>query len=430
MSFLNRQQYNVMTTTNNIPHGYKESALGIIPSDWEVKRLGESYVVQGGFAFKSELFSEEGTPIIRISNLPQDKAYVDISDCVYYPQNENIKGQFIVNNGALLIAMSGATTGKTAIYNDDKIAYLNQRVGIFKQKNKTLVYEYMIRLINSDYFKRQLIPLLIAGAQPNIAPHDIERMKFPLPPLSEQKKIAEVLGVWDMAIEKQTRLIEQLEWRKKGLMQQLLTGKKRLPGFSEKWKEVKLGKYFSQITDVNDGRDYIPMTISAKLGLVSQTDKFDRVIAGESLKKYTLLHKGDFAYNKGNSNLYEMGCIYRLREKSAIVPFVYICFRGDKNVNGEFYQQYFINHGLDRQLKKVITSGARGDGLLNVNKKDFFNVVIPYPSLAEQTAIAEILTSADNEIAHHRQKLEQLRTQKRGLMQQLLTGKKRVTLNY
>ena len=121
-----------------------------------------------------------------------------------------------------------------------------------------------------------------------------------------------------------------------------------------------------------------------------------------------------------------MGCIYHLNEESALVPFVYICFRSKGSVNIDFYSQFFINHGLDRQLKKIITSGARGDGLLNVDKKDFFALNVPYPTIEEQTAIAEVLTAADREIELAKEKLDRLRRQKRGLMQQLLTGKKRI----
>jgi type I restriction enzyme S subunit len=186
---------------------------------------------------------------------------------------------------------------------------------------------------------------------------------------------------------------------------------------------------FDEVVESNNNQTHEIMTISAKLGLISQKEKFDRIIAGDSLKKYTLLKEGDFAYNKGNSNLYEMGCIYQLEKiKSALVPFVYICFRPTNKCFSTFYKHWFQNHGLDRQLKRIITSGARGDGLLNVNNKDFFSLLLPYPSLAEQTAIANILSAADDEIGKEKGKLAALRSQKKGLMQVLLTGKKRVKI--
>jgi type I restriction enzyme S subunit len=264
----------------------------------------------------------------------------------------------------------------------------------------------------------------------HIYPSDLSKIKIPLPPLPEQKAIAQVLSTADTAIHTTEKLIAQKELRKKWLIQKLLTGKKRLKGFGGEWKEKKLGKLFNQIKNVNDGGDtHSIMTISSKLGLISQEDKFDRVIAGDSLKKYTQLVKGDFAYNKGNSKTYPMGCIYRLEEKeSALVPFVYICFSSTDLVDGLFYKHWFLAHGLDRQLNRIITSGARGDGLLNVNNDDFFGLKIIFPPKAEQTAIALVLQAADKEISLLKAKADKLREQKKGLMQVLLTGK--VRLNF
>ena len=216
--------------------------------------------------------------------------------------------------------------------------------------------------------------------------------------------------------------------QKKALMQQLLTGKKRLKGFEGEWKRVRLGEAFNEITATNDGGDsHSIMTISSRLGLISQEDKFDRVIAGDSLKKYTQLKRGDFAYNKGNSKTYQMGCVFQLEEKeSALVPFVYICFSPTEKVHSTFYKQWFFAHGLDRQLRRIISSGARGDGLLNVDSEDFFKLVIPFPPKQEQMAIARFLQSADKEIQLLQAKAAKLKEQKKGMMQVLLTGKKRL----
>ncbi|MBU6343054.1 MAG: restriction endonuclease subunit S, partial [Bacteroidetes bacterium] len=196
------------------------------------------------------------------------------------------------------------------------------------------------------------------------------------------------------------------------------------------WKEVRMKDVFKEIKASNDGEiGHIVMTISSKLGLVSQEDKFDRVIAGDSLKRYTQLKRFDFAYNKGNSKTYQMGCVYQLEEKqSALVPFVYICFSPTEKVHSTFYKHWFYGHGLDRQLKKIISSGARGDGLLNVNSDDFFNLKIPLPSVAEQTAIAHILQTADQEIQLLKAQVAKVKEQKKGIMQVLLTGKIRLKI--
>ena len=376
-------------------------------------RLSDVCTLINGRAYKqNELLSKGKYKILRVGNFFTNDSWY-FSDMELDPNKYAYKGD-------LLYAWSASFGPR--FWTGDKVIYHYHIWKICNLKGINQQYLYFFLDYDASLLQRDTQ----GGTMHHITKENMEKRFIPVPPLAEQRKIAEVLGVWDKAIEKQARLIEKLALRKRALMQRLLSAKLRLPGFSEPWKEHKIADLFSPINDTNDGQEHIPMTISAKSGFISQKDKFDRVIAGDSLQRYILLKKGDFAYNKGNSNLYEMGCIYHLNEESALVPFVYICFRSKGSVNIDFYSQFFINHGLDRQLKKIITSGARGDGLLNVDKKDFFALNVPYPTIEEQTAIAEVLTAADHEIELAKEKLERLRRQKRGLMQQLLTGKKRV----
>ena len=407
-----------MTTKNNIPAGYKDSAVGIIPQEWEVSTLGKLVSITSGESPSLFNLREIGKyPYIKVEDMNNCEKYQLLSR--EYTDDERCaiqKGSIIFPKRGAAITNNKVRIAACPVYMDSNMMAITP--------NDLVCGDYL-------YFKityEQLFKIADTSTIPQINNKHIIPYKICLPPMEEQRKIAEILGVWDEAIEKQSRLIEKLELRKRALMQRLLTGRTRLPGFTTPWQKRRMKDCFEHITDTSNGCEYLPMTISARLGLISQKDKFDRVIAGDSLKKYTHIQKGDFAYNKGNSNLYEMGCIYRLKEQDAVVPFVYICFRHKKNVIGEFYQHYFINHGLDRQLKRIITSGARGDGLLNVDKTDFFELEIVYPPIAEQKAIAEVLTAADDEIVTHRKKLDALRLQKRGLMQQLLTGKTRVKI--
>lgn len=415
-----------MTAKNNIPKGYKYSAMGIIPQEWEVKYLGDLLSrLANGLTYDVSVTS--GYPVSRIETISSGEinyskvGYIDnVVECELYKMQ---KGDILYSH-----INSLAHVGKVAYYDGKQELYHGMNLLLMRVNDmvdSNYLYAYM--LTSQAKHIAQVIAKPAVN-QASISINDIRKIKLPVPPMEEQRKIAEILGVWDEAIEKQSRLIEKLELRKRALMQRLLIGRTRLSGFNTQWQKRRMKDCFEHITDTSNGCEYLPMTISARLGLISQKDKFDRVIAGDSLKKYTHIQKGDFAYNKGNSNLYEMGCIYRLKEQDAVVPFVYICFRPKQNVIGEFYQHFFINHGLDRQLKRIITSGARGDGLLNVDKTDFFELEIVYPPIAEQKAIAEVLTAADNEIDTHRKRLEALRLQKRGLMQQLLTGKIRVKI--
>jgi len=188
--------------------------------DWEEKNLRDIIKLQGGNAFKSSQFKREGIPIIRISNISNKTKYLDLKKLVYYSEQKN-DVNYIISKGDLLIAMSGATTGKSSISNFDVKAYLNQRVGLFKSKTTELEYGFLIQFVFSKIFLRQLDGVLVAGAQPNISSKDIENFKCELPQLKEQKKIANFLSSLDSKIDLVSTQIENTKAFKKGLLQQM-----------------------------------------------------------------------------------------------------------------------------------------------------------------------------------------------------------------
>lgn len=253
----------------------------------------------------------------------------------------------------------------------------------------------------------------------------LEHLEILLPPLAEQKKIAAILSTWDKAIEATDKLLENARQQKKALMQQLLTGKERLPGFEGEWAIKKIKNISSQVHTKSDGNQYPILTISSLRRFVTQEEKYSRYMAGESIKNYTLLKKGEFAYNKGNSKTYQYGCVFDLYE-SGLVPNVYVCFKLNHENSIEFFRYMFEADCLHNQLEGLVNTGVRNNGLLNIKPKDFFNTYLLCPSPPEQQAIARVLTTADKEIDALTQKAALLRQEKRALMQQLLTGKKRV----
>jgi type I restriction enzyme S subunit len=170
------------------------------------------------------------------------------------------------------------------------------------------------------------------------------------------------------------------------------------------------------------------MTISAKSGFLLQSDKYARDMAGFSVENYVVLHAGDFAYNKGNSLRSPQGCIFRLDQDKALVPHVYFCFSLNEGLHADFFVHLFESGYLNHQLSRLINSGVRNDGLLNLDPEDFFNCRVPLPTCKEQMHIAEALGNFKNEIELYGKKVELLKAQKRGLMQKLLTGAWRVKL--
>lgn len=185
----------------------------------EYHRIGDFYKVQGGFAFKSEYFCDDGTPVIRISDINEGKVTVD--DAVYYPKDIKIDNRYNLQKGDLLIAMSGATTGKTGVCKFDGYAYLNQRVGKFISTDTTMSIEYLAMIVDSDSFSKSLLNLLVAGAQPNISPMDIESIIVPVFSSPIRKTITDILlGINRSILIQEELLCKSLEM-KAGLLQQL-----------------------------------------------------------------------------------------------------------------------------------------------------------------------------------------------------------------
>ncbi len=185
--------------------------------EWEDKKLLNVIAIQNGYAFKSNLFSEKGMPIIRITDI--NKSTVK-KGTVYYPESIEINERFKIKQYDILIAMSGATTGKVGKYISEKPSLLNQRIGKFVMKKGT-DNNFMFTYLNSLYFKKELSKLLVAGAQPNISSQDIENINLFIPINEEQRKIGEFFNEIDELMEKQSSKIAVLKQRKKGFLQKM-----------------------------------------------------------------------------------------------------------------------------------------------------------------------------------------------------------------
>jgi type I restriction enzyme, S subunit len=198
----------------------------VVPDGWEIKRLGEYVKLQGGNAFKSSEFQDIGVPIVRISNIKG--GVVDLSDVVCYQRSSEFNN-FSLQKGDVLLAMSGATTGKIGLYKYSAEAYLNQRVGRFLNKSsESIDIRFLYQLVQTQKFTKNVLIDAIGGAQPNISSSQVEGIMYAFPPLPEQQKIASILSSMDSYIEEKQRKLEQTQSLKKSLMQDLLTGKVRV----------------------------------------------------------------------------------------------------------------------------------------------------------------------------------------------------------
>ncbi|WP_242430094.1 restriction endonuclease subunit S [Enterococcus faecalis] len=176
----------------------------------------------------------------------------------------------------------------------------------------------------------------------------------------------------------------------------------------------------------NDGRMDLPtLTISAGQGWLNQKDRFSGNIAGKEQKNYTLLLKNELSYNHGNSKLAKYGAVFLLKTyEEALVPRVYHSFKSTKNSDPDFLEYIFATKKPDKELGKLVSSGARMDGLLNINYDDFSNIKINIPHVHEQKKISNLLRKIDNTITLHQRKLEQLKELKTAYLQVMFVSMK------
>ena len=263
----------------------------------------------------------------------------------------------------------------------------------------------------------------------NLASINSTQLKdFPvlLPPLPEQQKIAQILSTWDKAIEKLDALIAAKQKRKKALMQQLFTGKKRFAGFErEEWKLTRLMKLLQEEKARN--KDFSinrVLSVTNHSGFVLPEEQFSRQVASSDLSNYKIVSKGQFGYNPSRINV---GSFARLDsyEVGVLSP-MYIVFSIDeRKLNSDFFLNWMSSH----EAKQRIISSTQGSVRDSVGFDALSSFHIKLPAIEEQQKIASVLSAADTEIETHKKKLAALKEQKKGLMQQLLTGKKRVKVD-
>ena len=193
----------------------------------------------------------------------------------------------------------------------------------------------------------------------------------------------------------------------------------RFKGYTNDWEQRKLGEVCSRVQG-NDGRMDLPtLTISAANGWMNQEDRFSGNIAGKEQKNYTLLHKGELSYNHGNSKLAKYGTVFSLQSyKEALVPRVYHSFKVEEG-SPDFLEYYFATKLPDRELGKLISSGARMDGLLNIGYNEFMEIQMLFPLVEEQKQISNYFRNLDHLITLHQRKCDQAKKLKKYMLQKM-----------
>lgn len=371
-----------------------------VPENWVWVRLGAVCFFENGYTFKSDKFSsEKGIPVIRISNIKENN--VDLDDCIKTLE-ENIDEKFIVHQGDLLIAMSGATTGKNGVYMSANIAYLNQRVGNIKVKNKELLIEKFRNFYIAN-MQNEILNTAYGGAQPNISSQKMSVMTFPLPPLSEQQRIVErieeLFAKLDEAKERLQEVAESFAVRKAAILHKAFTGELtqqwRLEnGVSdESWEEKTIGeicsslKYGTSKKSSDDGEVVVLRMGNLQNGEIDWSN-LAYTSDEEDIKKY-LLKSGDVLFNRTNSpELVGKTSIYR-GEMPAIYAGYLIKLDYEKNIVVGDYLNYYLNSSKAKEYyMQVKTDGVSQS---NINAKKIGEFEIPLPTLSEQHEIVRLI---------------------------------------
>ncbi|EJH0664049.1 restriction endonuclease subunit S [Escherichia coli] len=406
----------------------------MVPKGWEIKHLSELASKISDGIHKTPLYADTSEIyFINGNNLKSGSIVIqDSTKCV--DENDAINHRKDLGVRTLLMSING-TIGNLAYYRGENVvlgksaSYINIKDSV----NLDFIYYVLSSSKTQAFYESELTGTTIR----NLSIKSIKSTEILTPPLPEQKKIAQILLTWDNAISVTEKLLTNSQQQKKALMQQLLTGKKRLldengTRFSETWKLYALSELFQRVTTKNNGKSNNVVTISGQHGLIKQEDFFKKTVASDTLDGYFLLKKGQFAYNKSYSNGYPMGAIKRLnRYPEGVVTTLYICFEltTPKKSCGDYWEHYFESGLLNNSLSQIAHEGGRAHGLLNVKPSDFFSLKVAVPGFEEQQKIASVLSAADTEISTLEKKLACLKDEKKALMQQLLTGKRRVKVD-
>ena len=203
--------------------------------------------------------------------------------------------------------------------------------------------------------------------------------------------------------------------------------KLRFPGFDEPYRSTQLGGIASLVNRTDPKSNAPIMMLSAGNGFIMQSEKYSRDNAGQSLKKYILLKQGELAYNHGASKAKQFGCCYELTEPEARIPYVYHCFKINDHEYTPYVAMALNNAKMDKQLKRLVSSSVRMDGLLNISFEDYMSVTLRLPPFNEQKRIADFLQKIDVRIAAQEKLLTSLKKYKRGLISEILKQKLAIT---
>lgn len=403
-----------------VPEGYKKVKMWMCPVEWKVTTLNTAADVGQGYTFKREY---QGQSVgrwnyFKVADIGLKNTGIYLSSAINKVDDSLIKqmGCKPFSAGSIVFPRVGAAllNNNKRILLQDSIVDDNVLVLTVKDVftcNNIFLYYLLSRLRLEDWCNSGLVPVINSKT--------VLKQTVNLPPIEEQQKIAAILTTQDKVIELKEKRFAEKQRQKKYLMQQLLTGKKRLPGFSGEWSFLKAKEIFQNVSDKDHNGDLPVLSSTQDKGIVPR-DEVDIDIKYDtcSLVNYKKVSKGNFVISLRS---FQGGIEYSTY--TGLVSPAYTILSSRKEISDEYYKQFFKSTDYINRLN-VAVYGIR-DGK-QVSYEDFGRLRIPYPPIKEQDAIAEVLSTADHEIDLLQQDIEQEKQKKKALMQLLLTGIVRV----
>ena len=387
---------------NKINKGYKQTKVGIIPEDWEVVKLGEICNFFKGKGISKDDLSENGTPCIRYGELYT--TYDEQIEKIYSKTNLNLSELFLSNFNDIIIPSSGETAqdiAKASCVLLNGVALGGDLNILRTSQNGIFLSYYLNHIANKDIAKiAQGISIIHLYAS------ELQKLKVALPPFKEQEKIAEILTTWDKAIAKQEELIKENEKFKKALMQKLLSGKIRFSGFDGEWKVITLG----EVCNISTGK------LNANTMIKNGKYAFF-TCAREIYKIDTFAFDTEALLISGNGA--NVGYIHYYNGKFNAYQRTYILDKFKDNI-------LFVKYLMEKYLSLQIYREKNEGNTPYITVSTLTKMKLKLPPLAEQEKIAQILSLCDSKINLLKNELDELKLQKKSLMQKLLTGVVRV----
>lgn len=421
---------------SKIKQGYKQTKVGIIPEDWEVKYIEDIAEVKGGKRLPLGHELTEATtpyPYIRVTNMSMGG--LNDKQILYVPSEVQPKiKNYTISKDDLYIAVAGNTLGMVGTI-PAKFDGANLTENADKICNIKIHKEFLLFVLMSDLIQNVIQNEITTNAQPKLALTRIKKFRIPFPPLKEQEKIAQILTTWDEAITKQTELLEAKELQKKAIMQKLLSGEVRFSGFSDEWEEARLDKlvFFQEgpgVRNTQYRKSGVKLLNVGNLNNntlnLSSTETYISEEEAYGAYKHFLIDEGDLLISCSGINSESFKKKIAFAKKEDLPLCMNTSTMRFKNLKNKLLLEYlyffFQTLFFEKQVFGVLTGSAQ----FNFGPTHIKWFKIKLPSLPEQQKIAEVLSLADDEINLLKNELQELKQQKKALMQKLLTGQVRV----